>query len=62
MINMRLVHRQLSFDELAGKLILRGYSLPGKVVNAKSSRATFSAAFFLEVLDVVGVKSLDLDT
>ena len=51
----------MTFDELAERVNPLGHTYSGKSLNAKINRGTFSAAFFLELLEVIGVRLIELD-
>ena len=60
-IRAEMIRRGMTFDELAERVNPLGHTYSGKSLNAKVNRGTFSAAFFLELLEVIGVRLIELD-
>jgi len=60
-IKAEMARRHLGYRELAERFQARGSSETEKNLSNKVSRGAFTAAFFLECLDVLGVGLLRLD-
>ncbi|WP_230631610.1 DUF6471 domain-containing protein [Sphingomonas sp. Leaf37] len=59
LVRARLALSGISQKELAEHLSRDGRSVTAASINSKIARGTFSAAFLLEVLAVLGVKSVE---
>jgi ribosome-binding protein aMBF1 (putative translation factor) len=59
-IRAALAESGLSYEQLAARLRKKGIEISDKGVENKIARGSFSAAFLIQCLDAVGVKSLDL--
>jgi hypothetical protein len=59
LVRARLALSGMSQKELAERLSRNGRKVTAASINSKIARGTFSAAFFLEVLAVLGAKSVE---
>lgn len=59
LVRARLALSGISQKELAEHLSRDGRTVTAASINSKIARGTFSAAFLLEVLAVLGVKSVE---
>jgi Domain of unknown function (DUF6471) len=60
-IRAELKRRNLSYADLAERLTALGVRETTENVNNKIARGTFSAAFFLQCMDAIGVKAIHLN-
>ncbi len=60
LIKGELAHRGLSYEDLAAKLKKIGIEESADNLRTKINRGTFSAAFLLQVLQAMGVSSVDV--
>lgn len=60
LVRSRLAARGMSQKDLAERLTKNGHRVTASSINSKVARGTFSAAFLLEVLDALGMRSVDL--
>lgn len=61
-IRAELKRRNLSYADLAERLTAIGVRENEKNVNNKIARGGFTAAFFLQCMEAIGVKNLQLDS
>jgi hypothetical protein len=62
LIRAELARRQLSYKDLADKLATIGVKETERNLSNKINRGSFTAVFFLQVMEAVGVKNLQLDS
>jgi hypothetical protein len=62
LIRAELARRQLSYRDLADKLAAIGVKETERNLSNKINRGSFTAVFFLQVMDAIGVKNLQLDS
>ncbi len=60
LIKSEMLKRDIKTDELVILLARIGVNETKSSINSKISRGTFSAAFLLQVLQVIGCKNLEL--
>jgi hypothetical protein len=60
-LRAEMSRRGVSYKELARMLAAAGASYDPKSLANKASRGTFSMIFFLQCMQVLGVKTLQLD-
>lgn len=60
LLKSELKRRGVSYRELAAKLTEMGYPDSERNIANKISRGGFTAAFFLQSLDAIGAKSLQI--
>ncbi len=60
-LKAELKRRQLSYKRLAELMVEAGVNESERNLGNKIGRGTFSAAFFLQCLSVIGVKSVDIE-
>lgn len=61
MLKAELKRRGLTYDELARRLTERGFPESPENIANKISRGKFTAVFFLQCLDAVGVRDLRIE-
>jgi hypothetical protein len=62
LIRAELARRQLSYKDLADKLAALGVKETERNLSNKINRGSFTAVFFLQVMEAIGVKNLPLNT
>ena len=60
-LKAELKRREVSYKQLAGLLAGIGVNESERNLGNKIGRGTFSAAFFLQCLTVIGVRRLDIE-
>jgi hypothetical protein len=61
MLKAELARRELSYADLAYKLAEIDVKQDRRNLNNKIGRGTFSAAFFFQCMDAIGVKTIHLE-
>ncbi len=61
LLKSELVRRGISNADLANMLNLKGIEETKSSIDSKISRGTFSAAFFLQCLTVIGCEKIEID-
>jgi 3-mercaptopyruvate sulfurtransferase SseA len=61
LLKSELVRRGISNSDLANKLQLIGIEETKSSIDSKISRGTFSAAFFLQSLTVIGCEKIEIE-
>ena len=61
LLRAEMTRRGLGHKDLSLRLSRLGIHMSDRTVMRRMSRATFSAAFMLQVLAAIGVKSIDLE-
>lgn len=61
-IRAELARRHLTYGELAQRLAVIGVEENERNISNKVNRGTFSAVFFLQCMEAIGVKNLHLDS
>lgn len=62
LIRAELKRRDLSYADLAGRMDSIGLKVNDRTLANKIATGAFSAVFFLQVMDAIGVKNLPLNT
>ncbi len=62
LIRAELKRRDLSYVDLAQRMDAIGLKVNDRTLANKIATGAFSAVFFLQVMDAIGVKTLQLDT
>ena len=62
LIRAELKRRDLTYRELADRMNAMGLKVNERTIANKIARGGFTAAFFLQCMDALGVKYLPLDT
>ena len=62
LIRSELARRNLGYNDLAERLAEIGIKENGRNLSNKVNRGTFTVAFLLQVMAVLGVKNLPLDS
>jgi hypothetical protein len=62
LIRAELARRQLSYKDLADKLAAIGVKETERNLSNKINRGSFTAVFFLQVMEAIGVRNLPLET
>ena len=62
LIRAELKRRDLSYADLAVRMEAIGLKVNDRTIAKKIATGSFSAVFFLQVMEAVGVKNLPLDT
>jgi 3-mercaptopyruvate sulfurtransferase SseA len=62
LIRAELKRRDLSYADLAKRMETIGLKVNDRTIANKIASGGFSAVFFLQVMEAVGVKNLPLDT
>ena len=62
LIGAELKRRDLSYADLAQRMDTIGLKVNDRTLANKIATGSFSAFFFLQVMDAIGVKNLPLDT
>ena len=60
-LKSELARRNISYKELAERLTAMGFQDSEANIANKLSRGTFTAAFFIQVMDAIGCRTLRLD-
>lgn len=60
LLKMQLKEAGVDYDELSRRLKQAGVVIPPNILNRKINRGAFSAEFFLECLEAIGVEELRL--
>ncbi len=60
-IRGELKRRNLSYADLAGRLTAIGVKENEKNINNKIARGSFTAAFFLQCMEAIGVQNIHLN-
>ena len=61
-IRAELKRRDLSYADLATRMAAIGLKVNDRTLANKIATGSFSAVFFLQVMEAIGVKNLQLDT
>jgi 3-mercaptopyruvate sulfurtransferase SseA len=61
-IRAELKRRDLSYANLAERMAAIGLKVNDRTIANKIATGAFSAVFFLQVMDAIGVKNLQLDS
>jgi 3-mercaptopyruvate sulfurtransferase SseA len=61
LLKAELTRRDISYKELAERLDAIGIKETERNISNKISRGGFSAAFFFQVMDAIGTKTIHLD-
>ncbi len=62
LIRAELRRRDLSYADLAQRMAAIGLKVNDRTIANKIATGSFSAVFFLQVMEAIGVKTLPLDT
>lgn len=62
LIRAELKRRDLSYADLAARMEGIGLKVNGRTLANKIATGGFSAVFFLQVMEAIGVKNLPIDT
>ena len=62
LIRAELKRRDLSYADLAKRMEVIGLKVNDRTIANKIATGSFSAVFFLQVMEAIGVKHLPLDT
>ena len=62
LIRAELKRRDLSYVDLAQRMDVIGLKVNDRTLANKIATGAFSAVFFLQVMEAIGVKNLPLDT
>ena len=62
LIRAELKRRDLSYADLAKRMEVIGLKVNDRTIANKIATGSFSAVFFLQVMEAIGVKNLPLDT
>ena len=60
-LKAELARRELSYADLADKLAAIGVKTNRRNINNQIGRGTFSAVFFFQCMEAIGVKTIHLD-
>ncbi len=61
LLKAELKRRNLSYADLAEKLGALGIEDSGRNISNKISRGTFTAIFFIQCMEAIGVKAIQLE-
>jgi Domain of unknown function (DUF6471) len=61
-IRAELARRQLTYADLAGRLAAIGVKDNERNISNKINRGTFSAVFFLQCMEAIGVQNIHLNS